>query len=143
MNVLNYSIHFHTKNQKPKEIEYALHNWTSEVGNVIGRFFDLLPPSNITLHHCFLARDQVTDNLPKIVTDTLDFLETLDENTIHWNRVADDLGMCRFFMLKNLRQLNGVAIFIGSIEHGVKDEYDLAKQIGVDIVHIPLNAKKS
>ena len=43
----------------------------------------------------------------------------------------------RQYMLENIKKLNGVSIFIGNIIEGVEEEYNIANELGIDIIVIP------
>ena len=137
----DFSLHFQTKTQTPKEVFGQFDNWYAKEGkNLLGDKTEG-DEFNSTLHHCFLSMEKferdVKPNVLRekvdIIQETLEYLESEGEQ-VNWSQVDPNLGMCRLFMLKNIKKLNGISIFIGDIIDGVKEEYDLAVQIGIECI---------
>ncbi len=130
------SIHFTIKGQTMAEIDKKIDKWLEENKAIIDFSEREEGESAAILHHCFLPREAViVKGFGTEVVDSLD--EISGENQIRWFGASDDLGMSRLLMLKNLKRLNGIALFIGEVKEGVKDEYELAAQIGVECILIP------
>lgn len=89
-----------------------------------------------TLHHCFLTEKEAEER--GFGTEIYnDLFAECAEDWIEWNHTSETILGCRINMLRNLYRLNGVAIFIGKLEGGVKEEYDIAMSYHMSIVHIP------
>lgn len=130
----DFSIHFTIKGQELQSIEKAFDKYQSDTNC---HLLDLSEDNSIRLHTCFLPRKTVEEK--GFDTALVDFLDTLtDANNINWYNACDTLGMSRLQMLKTIERLGGVAVFIGEIKEGVLDEYNLAKEIGVHIIEIPI-----
>jgi len=132
----DFSIHFTVKGQEMAQIEKAFDEFQSK--DIYGTL-DLSEDNSIVLHHCFLPeKDVVSKGWDNSIHE---FLNTLtDANKVCYYHSDDDgnLGMSRLNMLRNIERLGGVSVFIGEIKDGVKEEYDLAKCLGVHIIEIPL-----
>lgn len=48
-----------------------------------------------------------------------------------------DIQRSRENLLSRVKEENGYAIFIGDVKEGVQEEWDLAKELGVKILHLP------
>lgn len=150
------SIHFQTKTNTISEIEKKFITWCdSENYNGIfdecekdvieGTIECIYVEPRTTLHHCFLREQDLEKlNLPddkiKMINKTFDFICSLCDDIVQWNGVSRyEDGLCwdRQYMLENIKKCNGVSLFIGEIIDGVKEEYDIAKKLGVDIILIP------
>jgi hypothetical protein len=150
------SIHFQTKTNTISEIEKKFRNWCEgenyngifderETETREGTFETRYIEPRTTLHHCFLREQELKKlNLPSdkvsVIESTFDFLCRLCEDIVQWKGVSvyeDALCLDRQYMLENIKKCNGVALFIGEIIDGVKEEYVKAKELGVDIVLIP------
>ena len=152
------SIHFQTKTNKVSEINKKISDYLdsenykkysifgereSEVikGTVNIKYTE----PRTTLHHCFLRQQELSKlNLPKekvaLIEETFDFIGSLSEDIIQWKGAStyeDALCWDRRYMLENIKKCNGVSIFIGEIIDGVKDEYDIALELNLDIIAIP------
>ena len=89
------------------------------------------------LHHCFLPEKIVLEKgFPNDIYDEI--LHPMFEDKVCWFGVSDyGLEWDRKLMLENLKKLNGVAIFVGEIKEGVKEEYDICQELGVECLVIP------
>jgi hypothetical protein len=150
------SIHFQTKTNSVSEIDKKLQKWIDsknyngifderELEYIEGTVNMRYTEPRTTLHHCFLREEDLKSlNLPeekvKIIYETFDFLGSLCEDRVQWKGTSsfgDALCWDRRYMLENIKKCNGVSLFIGEIIDGVKEEYDTAVEIGVDIILIP------
>lgn len=130
----DFSIHFTLKGQKLEDIEAAFDKWQEETNCSL---IDLSEDNSIQIHHCFLTRQEIEDK--GFDTGVADFLDSLtDDNNINWSKASETLGYSRLLMFRTLNRLNGVCIFIGDIKDGVKEEFDLATCMELEIVKIPL-----
>lgn len=131
------SIHFTTKGQTVEEINTKLNDYIFKNNETMP--FDFSEPSEprSVLHHCFLPEKVVKEKgFSTEIYD--DVLHPTSEQKVCWFGTSDyGLVWDRRLMLENLKKLNGVAIFIGEIKEGVREEYDLALELGVDILLIP------
>lgn len=140
MKKYDLSIHFTLKGQTVSQIDEKLDKWLNSE-EYQGQF-DFSEngddePRNI-LHHCFLPKKTVVQK--GFSTEVWDMLETISEDIICWNGVWNDgdaLCWDRQLMLENIKKVNGISIFIGDIIEGVKEEYDIAQNLGIDIILIP------
>lgn len=130
------SIHFTTKEQSIDVInkkfdDYIINNQDSLPFD----FSESTEPRSV-LHHCFLPEKIVEEKgFSTEIYD--DILHQTSEHKVCWFGVSDyGLHWDRRLMLENLKKLNGVALFIGEIKEGVKEEYDMALELGIDIVLI-------
>lgn len=140
MKKYDLSIHFTLKGQTASQIDEKLNNWL-ESDKYTGQF-DFsengeTEPRNV-LHHCFLPKKVVEQK--GFSTEVWDMLETISEDIVCWNGVWNDgdaLCWDRKLMLENIKKVNGISIFIGEIIEGVKEEYDIAQELGIDCILIP------
>ena len=128
------SIHFTIKGQSMADIDKKIDNWLENQSRI--DFSESDETGRSVLHHCFLPRETVVaKGFGTEVVDALD--EISGENQIRWFGASETLGMSRLLMLQNLKRLNGIALFVGEVKEGVKEEYELATQIGVECILIP------
>jgi len=124
--IIDFSLHFTLKGQTLREIFDKMFSGTE---------LDIINESDTTvLHHCFLPRNEVIEK--GFTTDVVDFLDGQADQIVNWKNANESLDLSRLLMLQNLKRLNGIAFFIGVIKDGVLEEYNLAKSIGVRIIHI-------
>jgi hypothetical protein len=124
MKLINASVHFTIKNQTIEDVKKA---W--EKANVA---------QIKTVHHCFLSIEKLEEkNIP---TDVTEWVESLGDTVDCWydDSILSGDDKARFAMLDNLKENDGIAIFVGAIVEGVKVEYDYAEKIGLNIRHIEL-----
>lgn len=140
MKKYDLSIHFTIKGQTVAEIESKLNAWLDS-DKYLGQFDfsekDEEEPRTV-LHHCFLPKKVVEQK--GWSTDVWDFLETISEDIVCWNGVWNDgdaLVWDRVMMLRNIIRTDGISIFIGNIIEGVKEEYDIAQEMGIECIVIP------
>ncbi len=140
MKKYDLSIHFTLKSQTVEQVDEKFSKWLDS-DNYQGQFDfsenDEEEPRNV-LHHCFLPKEKVIAR--KIGTEVWDFLDTISEHIICWNGVwndGDSLYWDRRLMLENIQKSNGISIFIGDIIDGVKEEYDIAQELGIECIVIP------
>lgn len=126
------SIHFTIKEQSFESLQKLLHKlvttWmptfvfsNNEIGTVAA--------------HCFLPKETVIEKGYSM--DLYDrLLDPFFPKQLSCLFVGD-LENSRRRMLEQVKAENGYAIFIGDIKEGVKEEYDLAKELGVQILHLP------
>ena len=140
MKKYDLSIHFTLKSQTVEQVDEKFSKWLDS-DNYQGQFDfsenDEEEPRNV-LHHCFLPKEKVIAR--KIGTEVWDFLDTISEHIICWNGVwndGDSLYWDRRLMLENIQKINGISIFIGDIIEGVKEEYDIAQELGIECIVIP------
>ena len=130
------SIHFTIKGQTVSELNKKLSNYFDEnQDELVFDFSEQTEPRSI-LHHCFLPESLVKEKgFSNEIYDEL--LDPLSENKVCWYNTSS-LGLIwdRVFMLENLSKLNGVAVFIGEIKEGVKEEFDVCKELGIEVIHI-------
>lgn len=127
------SIHFTIKDQPLDVIEDKINKWFRDGKHVVD-FSERTEPRSI-LHHCFLPREIVIEK--GFSEDLVDMLDMISEFQVRWfNTHAYGLVWSRQLMLENLAKLGGTAIFVGEIKEGVKEEYDIAEKLGLDIIHI-------
>lgn len=134
------SIHFTLKGQTTTELNQKLDAFCSNE-NVHNPKFDFSEraigaPRNI-LHHCFLPKKIVEEKgFSTEVYD--DILDPFSEDTVCWYGTSEcGLEWDRILMLENLKKLDGIAIFLGEIKDGVAEEYEIAKQLGIECILIP------
>lgn len=135
MKKFDFTLHFTIKGQKVPDISSKLEDWLVENKEIIDLSERAEGDPNVVLHHCFLPEKIVIEK--GFSTDVIDLLNELAEDQVCWYGVDGDLGMSRLLMLQNIKRLNGISIFVGEIKEGVKDEYDLAKEMGIECVLIP------
>lgn len=126
----DFSLHFTLKDQSFPAIRDEFYSWAKDHDFLISQEND----PRLVLHHCFLPRAII--QLKKFSEDVVDFLDGITEDVVCWYGAAENLQDSRTLMLQNLKRVNGIAIFVGEIKEGVKEEYDLAVNLGVDILHI-------
>lgn len=131
------SVHFTIKDQSIESINEKLDNYFKENQNSFK--FDFSEPTNprSILHHCFLPEKIVKE---KGFDESIyqDILHPFSEHKVCWYGTSDyGLIWDRRLMLENIKKLNGLAVFIGKIDEGVKVEYDLAVELDVEILLIP------
>lgn len=131
------SIHFTTKGQTVEEINAKFNDYiNNNQGSLPFDFSERTEPRSV-LHHCFLPEKVVKE---KGFSNDIyeDILHPTSEQKVCWFGTSDyGLVWDRRLMLENLKKLNGVALFIGEIKEGVKEEYDLCQELGIDCVVIP------
>ena len=139
LNFKDYSLHFTLKGQTMEQIKEAL--------KVLMLAEDFkMEPMDI-MHHCFLPRIKVEERGRS--TEIIDFLRSVEPyNRVCWYGVTEGDGTViedakreslyrdRWLMLTNLKRVNGVAIFIGAQIDGVAEEYNMAKEMGIEILQI-------
>lgn len=131
------SIHFTTKGQTIEDLNRKFNDYISQNQDTLP--FDFSEKSNprTVLHHCFLPETIVQERgWSNDIYDTI--LHPTSEHKVCWYGVSGyGLAWDRTLMLENLSKLNGVAVFIGDIVDGVKNEYDLCVLMNIDILLIP------
>lgn len=117
------SIHFTIKGQTIEEIEGAFNEWY--MNQTIVDF----GTGYTRLNHCFLTREQVTER--GFDTGVVDMLDKLAVNQTRWmdEHSLEEAPIQRTAMMKHMEESNGVAIFVGAIIEGVKDELLLCDNI--------------
>jgi len=132
------SIHFTIKNQTVKEVEKKLEDWYKTEEKIILLNGNVDNQPRPVLHHCFLPKKILIEkNIPLTVWD---FLENVSDHIICWYGATMDgnsLAWDRRLMLENIKKTNGIAIFVGNIVEGVKEDYDMAMELGIDCIVIP------
>lgn len=129
------SLHFTPKGQDVKEIFNKIDKWLENNSDTVDFSERKEGETRTVLHHCFMKRADV--EAKGFDTTICDELECFSEDTICWNGVSQStIGMDRLLMLQNLKRLNGIAIFVGNIVDGVREELELAKQIDVKTIII-------
>lgn len=131
----DFSLHFTTKEQSLKGIEQKWNDFdaeTLESGEVFAE------ESELIFHHCFLPESLVANgDYPQIVHDTIEFLDSVAEEQVRWFQTEVTVEASRYAMLRNLKRVGGVAIFVGEIKERVKTEYELVRSLGVDCILLP------
>lgn len=126
------SIHFTTKGQSVQELNKKFDEYiTSNQNSLPFDFSESTNPRSV-LHHCFLPEKVVKE---KGFSNEIyeDILHPTSEHKVCWYGTSDyGLVWDRRLMLENLKKLNGIAIFIGEIKDGVKDEYDLVLELEIE-----------
>jgi len=136
MKHLDFSLHFTTKGQTVDDIRKKFTDWLAKDNHQTLPETDDDDEGHLVLHHCFMHRKDI--EAKGWSTEIVDFLEYICDDIVCWFGASDQsLDLDRLLMLQNLKRVHGVAIFVGEIKDGVKDEYELAKQLGVDTVIIP------
>lgn len=140
MKKYDLSIHFTLKGQNVEQVDKKLNDWLNS-DKYSGQFDfsenEETEPRNV-LHHCFLPKKVVEQK--GFSTEVWDLLETISEDIVCWNGVWNDgdaLCWDRKLMLENIKKVNGISIFIGSLIEGVKEEYDIAQELGIECILIP------
>lgn len=130
----DFTLHFTIKDQSLEDLKKKFYEFdarTLEADEVLVTESD---EEELVLHHCFLPPAIVSEKgLP---TEVLDFLDTVCNEQVRWYQATDSLDFSRVMMLRNLKRLGGVAIFLGEIKEGVVQEYELAKHIGIPCILI-------
>lgn len=134
----DFSLHFSTKLQSIEKIDKKFNDWMKSVDyKIIDCSEREEGELRTVLHHCFIPYEiALISKKYDIIKETLDFLDTISEDQVRWFLSDETLGMSRLLMLQNLKRLNGVAIFIGDIIDGVNEEYQLAKELNIEIINI-------
>lgn len=130
--IKHFSLHFTTKDQTPEQIKKAFGKWLLDNG------FE--HEGNEVLYHCFLPINRAfgLKNFD-IILETSNMLDDIcKRQTICYGATHSDLFTDRLIMMKTLKHLSATAFFVGKIIEGVKTEYDLAVENGVDVVLIEL-----
>lgn len=128
--IMNFSIHFTVKEQSLEDIETKFLDWSNKN--------DLLNEvkHGLKVHSCTMPRKIVEER--KWNLGIVEFIESLtDGNDINWYYSSNTIEMSRLFMLENLKILNGIAVFVGEIKEGVKDEFNLCTSLGIETILIP------
>lgn len=128
--VMNFSVHFTIKEQSIKDIENKFFNWANQ-NNLLHEL-----KNELKVHSCTMPRRIVEER--KWDLGIVEFIECLtDGNDINWFYSSNTIQISRLFMLENLKILNGIAVFIGEIKEGVKDEFDICNSLGIETILIP------
>lgn len=136
MKKYDFSLHFTLKGQNMHAINKKLDAWLESNKKILDLSEKAENEPETVLHHCFLSRERVLQKKFSLeVVDSLD--ELAGAQQVMWYDATEDLNMSRVLMLQNLKRLNGVALFVGAITDGVKEEYDLAMQEGIECILIP------
>ena len=135
----DYSVHFTLKGQTLEQIKEAF--------DILLMTESLVKETDDVLHHCFLPRIVVEQR--GWTTEVLDFLRQINPfKRICWYRTTEgdvayresekeeSILRDRWTMLENLAKLKGTAFFIGAQIDGVKEEYEIAKSLGLRIIQI-------
>lgn len=118
------SIHFSTDGQSIDFIRKALNGFEGGTGTTDKR-----------VHQCFLSKDEL--EAAGIPLDVPFFFESITVGNVCWSGVTQmNLEEDRKAMLENLKKLNGTALFLGELKGGVLVEYEMAKELGIEIVHL-------
>lgn len=131
------SLHFTIKGQTVQQINEKIDAYFKANGeNTPFDFSEPTEPRSI-LHHCFLPEKMVKEK--GFSTEVYDeVLHSMSEHKVCWFGASDyGLEWDRRLMLENIAKLGGVSVFVGEIKEGVKEEYDLAQQLGVECILIP------
>lgn len=133
--VRNASLHFTLKGQNIKNIKQKLTNWleTNEKGILFISDTHEYDDKGTVLHHCFMNRYQCSEK--RLNTDIIDMIDSLTLNSVSWYD-ENNLDGSRKSMLKYVHNRGGVAIFVGEIKDDVRKEYDMAKELGMNIIEI-------
>jgi hypothetical protein len=131
------SIHFTTKGQTIAEISAKFNDYITNNQNSLPFDFSEKSEPRSVLHHCFLPEILVKEKgFSNDVYDVI--LHPTSEHKVCWFGTSDyGLHWDRRLMLENLKKLNGVSVFIGNLVEGVKEEYDLCQELGIDCILIP------
>jgi hypothetical protein len=130
------SIHFTTKGQTVEEINTKFNDYISKNQQTLPFDFSERTEPRSILHHCFLPEKVVKEKgFDTAIYD--DILHPTSENKVCWFGTSDyGLVWDRRLMLENLKKLNGVALFIGDIKDGVREEYELCQELNIDWIII-------
>lgn len=131
------SIHFTTKGQTVQEINKKFNDYINNNQKTLPFDFSERTEPRSILHHCFLPEKVVKEK--GFSTEIYDeILHPTSEQKVCWFGTSDyGLVWDRRLMLENLAKLKGVAVFIGEIKEGVKEEYELCQELNIDCVLIP------
>lgn len=130
----DFSIHFTIKEQSIEQIEAALKQWNKQTGFLVSMY----DAGNPVLHHCFLPREIIKQK--GFSESVVDFLDSIEVSTVRWFSTTPNIKTSRELMIQNLDRVKGVALFIGEIKEGVKDEWDLVSVFdGIEKIHIPIS----
>lgn len=132
------SIHFTIKDQSIESISQKLNRFIDDNAKQLQFDFSYRTEPRTVLHHCFLPEKIVVEKgFSNEIYEAI--LEPLAEDKICWHGVSGDLGLVwdRQYMLENIKKLNGLALFIGDIKEGVKDEFDICQELGIHVIKIP------
>ena len=127
---LDFSLHFTLKEQEFQTLLNNFRKWCVENSNSID-----IDQYDTVLHHCFMRKsDVIAKGWDTIVCDKLELI--CDQN-ICWNGTSQmTIKEDRVLMLQNLKRIGGLAIFVGDIKDGVKEEYDLVVEMGIPNISI-------
>lgn len=127
------TIHFSIKDQDIFKIIYDLKDCIeSDDGPENGG--DLIK-NNAIIHHCHMRKQDVISK--GFSTELYDQLDSIKLKKVCWNGSTNDgLNVDRILMLDNLKKVNGIAIFIGEIKDGVKEEYDYCISNDINVTTI-------
>ncbi len=130
------SIHFSIKEQTIEELNNKFDNYIKKnQDNLPFDFSEQTSPRSV-LHHCFLP-EKIVEQKGFSTQIYDDILHPTSENKVCWFGTSDyGLEWDRRLMLENIAKLNGISIFIGEIKEGVKEEYDLAIELGIECILI-------
>lgn len=134
--VKDVSIHFTIKGQTIQEVDKKFNNWIMcNSKNLPFDFSESTEPRTV-LHHCFLPKKEVEEK--GLSTEIYDIvLDPTAEQQVCWYNASEfGLVWSRRLMLENIAKLKGIALFIGEIKEGVLEEYNIAKELGINIIHI-------
>lgn len=136
------SIHFIIKGQSIEELDQKLTKFFVQNRDKLPFDFSERTYPRSVLHHCFIPQHILEEK--GISTEVYELLDGLAETQVYWygssnyyNSEGPALSWDRMLMLENLKKLNGLAVFLGELKEGVLLEFNLATEIGVDILHIP------
>ena len=148
MKKTNISVHFTTKGQTVEEIQEKLVKFFETQEETIPQRFQInlhgpnekvksLDVDRTVFHHCFLPLIEVKNrNFPTSIYDVV--LNPLPGMRLCWYGISDfGIHWDRKLMLENLYNVGGIALFVGEIKDGVKDEFELVQRLGVDFIIIP------
>lgn len=148
MKKTNISVHFTTKGQTVEEIQEKLTNFFNSQAETTPQRFQVnlthpmqkdeyLTSERTVFHHCFLPLMEVKNrNFPTSIYDVV--LNHLRGMRLCWYGISDfGIHWDRKLMLENLYNVGGVALFVGEIKDGVKDEFEMVKRLGIDFIIIP------
>ena len=131
------SLHFTLKGQTLEQIKEKLKNHIDK--NPDSPLSDFVKGENWhekVLHHCFLP-DLIIEE-KGFSMDISVFIKSLSEDTVCWYGASQTtLDNDRYYMLRNLKRVKGLAVFIGDTNEGVKTELKYAHHLGCDTLIIP------
>ena len=132
---MDFSVHFAPNGQNVAEFIQKLKDYLKSKDAMV-RPNDKEYVVETTLHHCFLTKEAA--KAKGISNQICDYLDGIADNVAYWYGASDSGNVTndRRLMLRNLKHLNGVAIFVGDIKEGVKEEYDEAVRLGITTVQI-------